>query len=159
MGLPRGVSSDRSSRRGQGYPRSRVAAGPLRPHSQRWGPDDAALLTAAHKSLRVHFRPHRHTVAAALRTDSGRVFTGVCLDGLHSPCAESVAFGRAVMAGEPSIACIVAVNQKGILPPCGNCRQMLIDYAPGARVLLQEGRRRLKLSAEELLPYPFRTFE
>lgn len=130
------------------------------PKSRRtaWGNEERALLALATEVLRRHYRPHRHTVACALVAGSGKVYTGVCMDGLHSPCAETIAFGCAKMAGETTILRIVAVNREGVIPPCGNCRQMLIDYAPRAEVLVKGGRPGVKLSAEELLPYAFRTF-
>lgn len=130
---------------------------PRRP--EPWGSADQALYAQARSVLGELYRAHRHTVASALRAGSGKVYTGICLDGLHSPCAETIAFGCATMAGESAIRSIVAVSRRGVISPCGNCRQMLIDYAPSTRVLVLSGRRRVAVRAEDLLPYPFRTFE
>lgn len=130
----------------------------MTPGPRPWSNADLALFARAREVLDQRYRPHRHTVAAALRTSRGKVYTGVCLDGLHSPCAETIAFGSAVMDGDPTIQTIVAVSGKGVLSPCGNCRQMLIDYAPEAEVLVQDGRRRLRVRASDLLPFAFHTF-
>lgn len=39
-----------------------------------------------------------------------------------------------------------------ILPPCGNCRQMLADYAPECEVLLPGGQTK---KAKDLLPFAY----
>jgi len=46
---------------------------PFRPITAK----DRELIAAARETLRRRYRPHRHTVAAALRTSSGRVYTSV----------------------------------------------------------------------------------
>ena len=70
-------------------------------------------------------------VGAALVTDKGNVYTGVCIDtpswGL---CAERSAIAAMVTAKESRIAKIVGVwkNANGdiqILPPCGLCREFM----------------------------------
>ena len=64
-------------------------------------------------------------VGAALLTDSGRVYTGVCIDTASSMgfCAEHAAAAAMVTAGENRVVRMVAVNWDGeILPPCGRCR-------------------------------------
>lgn len=67
-------------------------------------------------------------VAAALETESGDIYTGVCIDvpcsiGL---CAEQAAIADMVKHGETGIKRIVAVYEDGnILPPCGRCRELM----------------------------------
>ena len=123
--------------------------------------DDLELVARAAELLRRRYDAKRHTVAAAVRTRNGSVFVGVNVEGIHTPCAEPVAFGAAVTAGEPDIEAMVAVCRVGrrypILNPCGSCRQMLFDYAPGAYALVAGPRgtpRRLRAAAA--LPAPFR---
>lgn len=124
---------------------------------------DRQLIEAARNALRRSFSPRRHTVAAAVRTRSGRVYLGLSIEGIHGPCAEPVAFGAAVTAGDSEIESMVAVSGPGktypVLSPCGNCRQLLLDYAPKgfALVKLPSGRV-ARLTAEECLPGAFRTF-
>ena len=74
------------------------------------------------------------SVAAALLTDKGNVYTGVCIDTPCSMgfCAEHAAAAAMITAGESRIARIVAVYQDGsIMPPCGRCREFMvqIDHA------------------------------
>jgi cytidine deaminase len=132
-------------------------------------PADRALVAAAQAAIRERYRPHWHVVGAALRTVSGRIFTGVHLEatiGRIAVCAEAIALGRAVTeAGEPHIHTIVAVyhpdegideDNPRIVAPCGMCREMIADYSPGARVLVPDGGdRACAVSIQDLLPHRF----
>jgi cytidine deaminase len=124
---------------------------------------DRDLIRAAQEALRRGFDRERHGVAAAVRTRTGAVYLGVNLGGIHTPCAEPVALGAAMTAGDRDIASMVAVCRRGsaypVLSPCGNCRQMLFDYAPRATVIVRFPRGRLaRLTASESLPGAFSTF-
>jgi len=124
---------------------------------------DRALIRAAQEALRRGYDPKRHGVGAAVRTRSGAVFVGLNLDGIHTPCAEPVAVGAAITAGEREIESMVAVcrrgNQYPVLSPCGTCRQLLYDYAPTASVIVRfEGGRVARLKVTESLPGAFSTF-
>jgi cytidine deaminase len=130
---------------------------------QRLRREDRFLVRAAVELLRRRYVPERHTVAAAVRTRSGRIFRGVNLGGIHTPCAEPVAIGAAITAGDPHLEVMVAVRRQGrtypILAPCGTCRQLLFDYAPRAFILVRDqatGVRRLR--ADEALPVADSTF-
>ena len=97
-------------------------------------------------------------VGAALVTDKGNLYTGVCIDtpswGL---CAERSAIAAMVTAKELKIEKIVGVwkNENGatqILPPCGICREFMRQVHNDnleTEVLLRD--RVLKL--RDLLPY------
>jgi cytidine deaminase len=112
-------------------------------------PPDHELVAAAQAAIRARYRPDWHVVGAALRTRSGRVFTGVHLEadvGRIAVCAEAVALGRAATeAGDTDVETIVAVYHPApdapdqtvrVVAPCGMCRELVSDYAPGARVVL-----------------------
>ena len=68
------------------------------------------------------------SVAAALLTQEGHVYTGVCIDtpcGMGF-CAEHAAAAAIVTAGENRVVKIVAVHENGKpIPPCGRCREFL----------------------------------
>ena len=129
--------------------------------------DDEALVQAARATLVRHYRPFWHMVASALRSRDGRIWTGVHLGatvGRLQVCAEAVAVGRAIMDGDGSVACAVAVRhpkpdepsqELAVVPPCGACREMLVDFAREAQVIvpLPEGLRRVPVSS--LLPLPY----
>jgi cytidine deaminase len=118
---------------------------------------DQALIAAAREVLRRNYRPVRHTVGAAVLAGSGRTYTGVNVEACgYGPCAEPIALGAAFSNGEQSIRAIVAVCRRAdaypVLSPCGNCRQLLVDYAPEAMVILEVGGETVKARAIDLLP-------
>ena len=95
------------------------------------------------------------SVGAAIRTPSGTVVTGVSIDmpcGLGF-CAEAAAVAEMLKHRETRIAAVVAVTKGGrILPPCGRCREMMVQANPAnleAQVIL-DGNRSAPLM--DLLP-------
>ncbi len=118
--------------------------------------------------MRAHYRYGFHTVGAAVRTASGRVFAAVNLDatvGRMAVCAEPIAIGAAIMAGERQFACIAAVRQPrpGELPaeiavvsPCGGCRELLCDHARGIGVIVPGATGPHRIALADLLPIPYR---
>jgi len=69
------------------------------------------------------------SVAAALVTKAGHVYTGICLDlacGIGF-CAEHSAIAEMLKHRETEIKMIVAVTKKKIIPPCGRCREMMVQ--------------------------------
>lgn len=93
-------------------------------------------------------------VAAALVTDQGNVYRGVCIDTACSMgfCAEHAAISAMITAGESRVEKIVAVGwDKQILPPCGRCREFLMQLGnPDALVLVAEN---TAVKVKDLLPF------
>ena len=93
-------------------------------------------------------------VAAALVTDKGHVYRGICIDTACSMgfCAEHAAIAAMLTAGEDKVAQIVAVNwDKSVLPPCGRCREFLLQLGnPDAQVLVAKD---TAVPVKELLPW------
>jgi cytidine deaminase len=119
--------------------------------------EDYSLVQAAQDVLERNYHPVRHTVGAAVLCPSGRTFTGINVEACgYGPCAEPIAIGAAFSHGERDIIAIVAVCKKEdhypILSPCGNCRQLLVDYAPDALVILDYDGQIGKTAARNLLP-------
>ena len=125
----------------------------------RLKPCDRALIAAAREIIRRRFCRDKHHVGAALRTKSGRVFTGVHLDtyvGRVAICAEAVALGAAATAGDSEIEVIVAVRYTGqVVSPCGMCREMVADFASAARVIVPVDGKCAVLPVLDLLPHKF----
>jgi len=72
-------------------------------------------------------------VAAAILSESGAVYTGVCIDTACSLgfCAEHAAIAAMVSAGESRILKVVAVREGGeVVPPCGRCREFIAQVHP-----------------------------
>lgn len=99
---------------------------------------DALLVAAATDLIDRANDDQNHTVAAAIRTHDGTVFTGVNLFHFTGgPCAELVALANAAASGG-GVETIVAVgsNGRGVIAPCGRCRQVIADYWPNVTVLM-----------------------
>jgi cytidine deaminase len=128
------------------------------PQSPVWDP----LLAAAWKA-----RGHAHApysgfpVGAALLTDRGSVFGGCNVENAAYPlclCAERGALSAAVAAGlQPGglVAAVVVTNGEDLTPPCGACRQALIEFAEQLPVLLANDHARQLHRLEILLPHSF----
>ncbi len=123
---------------------------------------DRELIALASAAIREAWRTDRHSVGAAVLAGSGKIYTGVNVESCgYGPCAEPVAMGAAAAHGEHEFLRIVAVrggqDPPAVLAPCGNCRQLLADYAPEAAVILEQGGRPGKVRAADLLPlaYPY----
>ncbi len=128
---------------------------------------DQELVDAARAVLLKHYRPHWHTVGAALRSRDGRIWTGLHLGatvGRLSVCAEAVALGRAILDGDGTVECAVAVRHPkaeesvreiAIVPPCGACREMLTDFDPAADVIVPGPGGPYRVTVRVLLPLPY----
>lgn len=117
---------------------------------------DDELVAAATAALEPVADGDFRTVGAAVRDVSGAIYTGVNLFHFTGgPCAEMVALAN---AGGARLVRVVAVGDenRGVLAPCGRCRQVLMDLAPGIRVMLPDGAVR---PVEELLPQAYRWSE
>ncbi|MFD0617743.1 cytidine deaminase [Paenibacillus sp. GCM10027629] len=122
--------------------------------------NDLELVKKAENIIESNFdnTKYNHTVGAAVRCNNGNIYVGVNLDGIHGSCAEAIALGAAITSGERDFECIVAVYGKeqphNVLPPCGNCRQLIFEYAPESFVILQSEGQYHKEKITDLLPYP-----
>jgi cytidine deaminase len=116
---------------------------------------DHELIQAAAHVARTRCRGDNHTMAAAARTRDGRIITAV--NAYHftgGPCAELVVIGTAAAQGAYELDTIVAVGDRdrGVVPPCGRCRQVLLDYFPTLEVIVGEGDRLRTVPITDLLP-------
>ena len=72
-------------------------------------------------------------VSAAIESESGKIYTGVCIDGACSLgiCAERNAIFNMITNGESKIKKVIAINYKGkALAPCGACRELMTQLMP-----------------------------
>lgn len=121
---------------------------------------DYELIAEAKKAIRLNYdqKKENHTVGAAIRCKNGKVYVGVNVYSLHGACAEQVAMGTAITNGERDFDTVVAVRGKEgeeIIPPCGNCRQILHDYTPNCDVIISADGEPKKIKAKELLPFSY----
>jgi cytidine deaminase len=124
---------------------------------------DHLLIQAAIEVVTKNYREERHTVGAAVLCASGKIYAGVNVDSCgYGPCAEPIAIGAAISQGERKFTTVVAVGGGNrnfpVMPPCGNCRQLIWDYAPDAAVLLDKDGELIKVGIVDLLPMAYRNF-
>lgn len=100
------------------------------------------------------------SVAAAVLTKRGNIYTGICIDTSSSlgMCAERNAMSTMLANGENDIEKVVAVYKDGtVMAPCGACREFMMQLGENARnieILLNNDGKSMSLS--ELMPeYPY----
>ena len=122
--------------------------------------DRKFLLDLANEARRRAYAPYSgYKVGSALRTKSGRIFTGVNVESAAYPmtmCAERVAVYKAVSEGEREFEAISVVTDNGGTP-CGGCRQVLAEFGLDTIVLIGDGTGKLlkETTVGELLPGAF----
>lgn len=123
------------------------------------GEKDKELIETALQVLASNFDDgvYNHTVGCAVLCKNGNIYKGVNCDGIHGSCAEYITLGMAISNGEREFDTIVAVHEKAkncVFSPCGNCRQMLFQYCPDIKVILNDDNGNLiKVKAKDLLPF------
>lgn len=118
------------------------------------------LIDLANEARRRAYAPYsNYPVGAALRTKSGRIFTGCNVENAAYPtgmCAERIAIFKAVSEGEREFKVIAVVTSNGG-SPCGGCRQVMAEFGLDTIVLIGDGEGRLiqEATVAGLLPGAF----
>ena len=120
---------------------------------------DETLLSLARKAMEHSYSPYSHfAVGAALLCADSRVFTGCNIENASfglTNCAERTAVFKAVSEGEKEFTTI-AIASSGTAPwPCGACRQVLNEFAPGIRVMVTWDGQVEEAPLNKLLPFGF----
>ncbi len=111
-------------------------------------------------------RLHSHSpfsgfrVGAALLTSKGKVYTGCNIESSSyglTVCAERTAIFKAVSEGQHRFKAIaVATDDENFTPPCGACRQVLMDLAGDIDFIMAKNSGTFKiLKMSKLFPLPF----
>ncbi len=122
--------------------------------------EQQALINLANEARRSAYAPYsKYPVGAALRTKTGRLYTGVNIENAaypHTMCAERVAIFKAVSEGETEFEVIAVVTNNGG-SPCGGCRQVMAEFGLDTIVLIADGDGNLQkeFTISELLPEAF----
>ncbi len=123
---------------------------------------DRQLADLAYTMLSKAYVPYSTVpVGAALLCEDGSVFTGCNVENAaygSTICAERTALVKAVSEGHRNDVVRLAVvgESTDYCWPCGACRQMLYEFAPGLELLVgRSDRSYIKLPLAELLPHGF----
>lgn len=117
------------------------------------------LYEAAKKTLnprKISKKSYAGSVAAAILSESGTVYTGVCIDTPSSMgfCAEHSAIATMITSGENRIVKLIAVYQDGtIIPPCGRCREFISQIHDDNYKCEVMVRKDIIVTINELLPH------
>lgn len=94
-------------------------------------------------------------VGAAILTRAGNVYTGISLEmacGIGF-CAEHSAIAEMLKDRETQIEAMVAVTAEGVIPPCGRCRELVLQVNPKNEATLVGVNDRKTMRMSELLPH------
>src|SRR5687768_10832969 len=123
----------------------------------------AVIDAATEARQRAYAKYSDFLVGAALLAADGKVYSGCNVENVSyglTICAERTAAFTAVAAGQRQFE-LIAIASAGGAMPCGACRQVLAEFAPGLPVLLVDVERPsqiVEVSLRDLLPGAF-TFE
>lgn len=120
--------------------------------SEQW---DDEMVEFATDAVTAGSDGSRHTVVAVARDADGRLHRAMNLFHFTGgPCAELAVIAGAAAVTRSPLASIVAVgdNGRGVLPPCGRCRQVMLDVFPNITVLLPN---RTTSTPPDLLPLSY----
>ena len=95
------------------------------------------------------------SVAAAILSESGRVYTGVCIDTPSSMgfCAEHSAIAAMITAGENRIVKLISVYKDGtIISPCGRCREFICQIHDDNNKCVVMVKKDTVVTVDDLLP-------
>ncbi|MDP9339252.1 MAG: cytidine deaminase [Acidobacteriota bacterium] len=123
--------------------------------------ENELLITAAKRARENAHAPYSNfRVGAALRSTSGRIFSGCNVENATyglTMCAERVAIFKAVSEGERGFSAIAVVTDTDApTPPCGACRQLIWEFCGDIPVTMANmGGKQETLQMKELFPKPF----
>ena len=123
--------------------------------------DIESLIETAKRAREQAVAPFsKFQVGAAVKTADGKVYTGCNVESASyglTVCAERIAIWKALSEGERQFTDLAVVADTDTLtPPCGTCRQIIWEFARGARIVFAnlEGKSE-EFHIADLLPRAF----
>lgn len=100
-------------------------------------------------------------VGAALRTTDGTIITGCNIESpsaIINCCAERTALFTALAAGHRTFTHIAVISDfPKPIPPCGCCRQALLEFAPDIEVIMATvSGQTTRATISDLVPLAYR---
>jgi cytidine deaminase len=121
-----------------------------------------ALFQAAKFAQAQAYAPYSNfKVGAALRSESGRVFSAANVENAAYPvgtCAEAGAISAMIVAGERRITEVLVIGGGPVpITPCGACRQRIREFGDDQTLVHSAGAKGISHSftLSELLPESF----
>ena len=124
-------------------------------------PDQTVMRERAAAAMEQAYAPYSgFRVGAALLGTDGSIAEGCNVENASYPagiCAERAAVAAAVARGVRTFAAIVIYTEAEVpTPPCGMCRQVLVEFAPQLEVVsITRGGAQAQWSMSDLLPAAF----
>lgn len=120
---------------------------------------DYNLIEQAEEFLKQRYIEDKRFIVAAARMKNGQTIMAVNIRayvGRASVCAESGLLQRIF---DEKLECpelfVVFCYQKGIVTPCGMCRELLSDYCADSAIIISVGEHLKKCRVYDLLPHKF----
>ena len=119
------------------------------------------LIKRAEAAKEKAYAPYSNfKVGAAVLTEDGGCYTGCNVENASfglTCCAERVAVYAAVAGGQRRLQAIaISSDAAEFITPCGACRQVLVEFNPGLKVIMANNKGEYREStAAELLPAAF----
>ncbi len=118
------------------------------------------LIESARNVRASAYAPYsNYKVGAALLAKSGRIYVGCNFENAAfgaGVCAERVALGAAIAAGERAFDAIVCIGADAEITPCGICRQALAEFGEMTVICGDVDGKLSEYTLSELLPYGFK---
>ncbi len=121
---------------------------------------DLLIDTAKQARENAHVPYSNFRVGAALRSASGRIFSGCNVENASyglTMCAERVAIFKAMSEGERGFSALAVVTDADTLtPPCGACRQLIWEFCGDIPVTIANLKGQTDvMQMKDLFPRPF----
>ena len=119
------------------------------------------LISAARKVRDNAYAPYSgFKVGAAVIAEDGNIFTGCNVENASyglTICAERNALSSLIASGNRRPVSIAIVAKDGELcPPCGACRQVLMEFNPNMEIVLESGGGKFETyKLSDILPLSF----